>query len=420
MAEQYSIEFAVESSSELKAMDRLKSLGITNADEAKLSDLDRQAGLFIIKVCVDGVDLTDETYKNILTAEDVFILSDELSAKRAQQIIELTAPVEQQLKKLLICVLPETERVLSHIIETHQKHKSDVKPTSHIEWSKKISDFSFGELPKVLEEDVAELAKKQLLSSEGLLSLIVSAKDFDALKEELARLSKPKTVWKSICTILEKPIEYEYIASQLTDLCKARNESAHLSTITTKRLKEVKKSQKHVMSYISRIKSSYRDDLQASMDMLAKSMKSILDSAVKIDPSIFTGYQQMISETFKPLTDTVAKLQLDITSPAFANIIKQNATYQSEMTKGMNDSINNMIKHDLSGYQEVVRDFTHAGMPETISGYIKEATEIKFDIDGIIDTRKNQQDDLSNEVGDEPSKTPGEDPKDMDVSGARK
>lgn len=390
MAEQYSIEFAVESSSELKAMDRLKSLGITNADEAKLSDLDRQAGLFIIKVCVDGADLTDETYKNILTAEDVFILSDELSAKRAQQIIELTAPVEQQLKKLLICVLPETERVLSHIIETHQKHKSDVKPTSHIEWSKKISDFSFGELPKVLEEDVAELAKKQLLSSEGLLSLIVSAKDFDALKQELARLSKPKTVWKSICTILEKPIEYEYIVSQLTDLCKARNEAAHLSTITTKRLKEVKKSQKHVMSYISRIKSSYRDDLQASMDMLAKSMKSILDSAVKIDPSIFTGYQQMISETFKPLTDTVAKLQLDIASPAFVNIIKQNATYQNEMTKGLTESINNIIKFDLSGYQEAMHQFASAGISETMAGYAKEAGEMKFGIDAIINKGANQ------------------------------
>ena len=420
MRKQYSIEFAVESSSELKAMDRLKSLGITNADEAKLSDLDRQAGLFIIKVSVGSTDLTDEIYDNILSAKDVFILSDELSAERAQQIIELTAPVERQLKKLLICVLPETEKVLSDIIQTHQKHRSTVEPVGRIEWSKKISDFSFGELPKVLEEDVSELAKRQLLSSEGLLSLIASAKDFDALKEELIRLSKPKTVWKSICTVLEKPVEYEHIASQLIDLCNARNEAAHLNTITIKRLNKVKKSQKHVMSCIDKIKSSYRDDLRANMDTLAKSMKSILDSVVKIDPSIFTGYQQMISETFKPFTETVSKLQLDVTSPAFVNIIKQNTAFQSQITKSITDSISNMVKSDPAGYQEVIRDLTSTGISETMSSYINETSKVKFDIDKMIDEKTSQRDSMSPVDSNETDEIPKKDPEDETSSGVKK
>ena len=415
MSKQYSIEFAVESSSEVKAMDRLKSLGITNADEAKLSDLDRQAGLFIIKVSVSEADLTDAIYSNILSAEDVFILSDELSAARAQQIIELTAPVEQQLKKLLICVLPETEKVLSHIIQAHQKHQSSTQPVGRIEWSKKISDFSFGELPKVLEEDISGLAKTQLLSSEGLLSLIASAKDFNALQEELVRLSQPKTVWNSICTVLEKPIEYEHIASQLADLSKARNEAAHLNTITFKRLNKVKKSQKHIMSCINHIKSSYRDDLRASMDTLAKSMKSILDSAVKIDPSIFTGYQQMISETFKPFTESVSKLQLDIKSPAFANIIKQNIAFQSQITQGLADSIKNMVKYDPSGYQEVMRDLSSMGISEAMASYVKEASDMKLDIGKIIDEKTNQRDNLSSTNSDGSDETPG---KERDVKDA--
>lgn len=393
----YLLEFAVEADTEFQAMNRLKSLGITNADEAKLSDLDRQAGLYIIKISVNEADLTDETYGRILAANDIFILSDELSAKRAQEIIELTAPVEQQLKKLLICVLPETQKILSDIIETHQKHKSNTKPTGRIEWCKKISDFSFGELPKVIEEDIAELAKKQLLSSEGLLSLIISAEDFNTLKKELVELSKTKTVWNSICTILEKQVEYEHIAGQLTDLCNARNEAAHLNTITTKRLKEVTKSQKHVMSFISQTKSSYRDELRVNMDILAKSMKSIIDSAVKIDPSIFVGYQQMISETFKPLTDTVSRLQLNIASPAIANIIKQNTAYQSQITKSLTDSINNMPNLDLNVYRETMRQFNSAGISETISTYIKESSEIKIDIDKIIDEKTSRQDNSSTE-----------------------
>lgn len=414
MSKQYSIEFAVESSTEIKAMNRLKSLGIENADEAKLSDLDRQAGLFFIKVFANEADLTDEIYHSILNAEDIFILSDELSAKRAQQIIELTSPVEEQLKKLLICVLPETEKVLSHIIQEHQRHKTDTQAASRIEWSKKISDFSFGELPKVLEEDISELAKKQLLSSEGLLSLIASAKDFDALKGELIRLSQPKTVWKSVCTVLEKPVEYEYLAGQLADLCKARNEAAHLNTITVKRLNTVKKSQKHVMSCIGQIKSSYRDDLRANMDTLAKSMKSILESAVKIDPSIFTGYQQMISETFKPFTETISKLQLDITSPAFTDAIKQNTEFQIEIAKSMTDSVSNMIKFDSTGYQEIMRDFTSTGISETMASYMK------LDIDKSVNEKASQRHNLLTTNSGETDEILEKDPEDIDASEKKK
>lgn len=399
MGKQYSIEFAVESSSELKAMDRLKALGITNAPEAKLSDLDRQADLYIVKVSADESELSDETYKKLLEAKDMFILSDELSEKRAQEIIKLTAPVEQQLKKLLICVLPETEKVLGHIIETHQKHKSTFQPTSRVEWCQKISDFSFGGLPKVLEEDIAELAKKQLLSSEGLLSLIVSAKDFNALKEELVELSKPKTVWDSVCTMLEKPAKYGHVSGALIDLCNARNEAAHLNTITAKRLKEVKKSQKHVMSCIGKTKSNYQDDLQESMKIFAKSMKSLMESAVKIDPSIFQGYQKMITETFKPLTETIAKLQLDVASPSFANIIKQNTTYQSQISKGLTDSINNMMKLDPSGYQETMRQLTSTGIPETMAEYVKGVGEMNLDIDVIIHKGVNQHEESSANSG---------------------
>lgn len=87
-AKNYTLEFAVKAPTEMRAMS-LKALGITNADEAKLSDLDRQAGLFIIKVPVDESELSDVTYKRLLSADDIhIILSDELSAKRAQEIIK--------------------------------------------------------------------------------------------------------------------------------------------------------------------------------------------------------------------------------------------------------------------------------------------------------------------------------------------
>lgn len=386
MSKLYSLEFAVKSDTEIQAMEQLKALGITRAEEAKLSDLDRQAGLFIIRVDVEEAELTDDVYKKLLAAKDVFILSDELSAKRARKIISLTTTVEKQLKKLLICVLPETEKVFNDIVSAHQKHESQLKPTNRIEWCRKINDFSFGELPEVLEEDVSELAKKQLLSSEGLLSLIISAKDFDTFKKEIMEISRPKTVWNSINTILEKPANYSNVASSLNDLCLARNDAAHLNTITAKRLAEVEKDQKHIMSYIGNTKSSYRDSLQLNMKSLAEAMKPILESAVKIDPLIFTEYQKMISEMFKPFTDTISKLNLNVVSPDFTTIIKHNTDYQSQIAKSFTGVFENMKVMD--GFNEAMEHLSRSGFSEYMANSLKEASRLKLEIDRTVEAEQ--------------------------------
>lgn len=395
-AKNYTLEFAVKAPTEMRAMSRLKALGITNADEAKLSDLDRQAGLFIIKVPVDESELSDVTYKRLLSADDIHILSDELSAKRAQEIIKLTAPVEQQLKKLLICVLPETEKVLNHIIDQHQKHKSNLQPTSRIEWCEKINDFSFGELPKVLEEDIAELAKKQLLSTEGLLSLIASADDFDALQLQLTELSKPKSVWNTINSLLEKPLPYSHFSGQLIDLCNARNEAAHLRIITEARLKEVRKNQKHVLSCIGKTKSGYQVELKMSMDMFSKSMQSILNSAVKIDPSIFTEYQKVMTETFKPFTETISKLQLNIASPDFSKIINQNTSYQTQVMKSLGETFKNM--QAMNVYDQLVAEMSRIDFLSYTKNARSEIDKMKPEIDRLISERKRYEGEISNDV----------------------
>lgn len=399
MSKLYSLEFAVKSPSELRAMERLEALGIAKAKQAKLSDLDRQAGLFIIRVDAEESELTDEVYKKLLADKDIFILSDELSAKRAQKIITLTATVEQQLKKLLIYVLPETEKVFNDIANAHQKHGAEFKPTTRIEWCQKINNFSFGELPLVLETDISALVKAQLLSSEGLVSLITSAQDFEALKATMLELSKPKTVWSSIHTILETPTEYAHISAALKSLCEARNDAAHLNTITQKRLAETEKHHKHVMSYIGAVKSSYRENLQASMKRLAEAIKPVFESAVKIDPAIFTGYQKMMTETLKPLTDTVSKLQLDIVSPGFAEAVKKNADYQIQISKSLTSVFNNM--KPLAGFQETIRQMSESGFLGHMQTTLSEVGKLRFDLMmGTIpgeDATKPDEDDDSND-----------------------
>ncbi len=374
----YSLEFAVQAHTELQAMKRLKSLGLSKAEDAKLADLDYQADLFVIRVESTDEELTDDVYKKILGAKDVYILSDELAEYRSRQTFKIVSPIERQLKKLLICVLPETEKVLDDIINTHQKHKTSLKPATRIEWCQKINNFSLGEIIRVLEVDISEIATKNLLTSKGILGMIATSQDFDTLKNDITELMTPKTVWTSISALLEKPADFSYIAKEINALLAVRNDAAHLQTITQQQLDDAKKNKKHVMGYIGKTKSDYQVQLKANMDSISKSMKSIIDSAVRIDPSLAESIRQTLETTYKPLLASIANIQKEIATPLTADIIKNNAKFTTELSKGMVATIEQM--KPFPGYKEIMSQFNQSGVQEAIRSMSKEASQLKAEL----------------------------------------
>ena len=385
MSKKYSIEFAVEASTEFKAINRLKDLGVSHADEAKLSDLDRQAGLFMINVLMLESEMTDEVYHKISKAKDVFILSDELSAARGEKILQLTLVIERQLKKLLVCIIPEIEKVLIDIIDNHQKHGIKSTPTGIIEWCQKIHDFSFGELPGVLEEDISRLARERLNTGDAMLLLIAESKDFDNLKLRATNLFETRTVWNSICSILESPVQYEHISGALNKVIDARNKAAHQNIITKKILDQTRKNQKHIMSRIGTIKSTYRENLKVNMEQLSKSMKAIMDSVATIDPTIFTEYQKQISQIFQPLTEAVARLKLNIASPEFKKIVTYNSEIQSQLSKATAESLRNM--KSLQVYNDITRELAKNNFTRYLKNSLSEIGKIQPDIQRLLDTK---------------------------------
>lgn len=383
-AKNYPLEFAVQAHNEFQAMKRLKSLGLSKAENAKLADLDHQADLFVIRVESTDEELTDDVYRKISDAKDVYILSDELAEYRSRQILKVVSPVERQLKKLLICVLPETEKVLDDIINTYQKHKTNLKPTTRIEWCQKIDDFSLGEIIRVLEVDISEIATKNLLTSKGILGMIATSQDFDTLKNDITELITPKTVWTSISALLDKPADFSYIARELNDLLVIRNDAAHLRTITQRQLDDAKKNQKHVMGYIGKTKSDYQIQLKANMDSISKSMKSIVDSAVRIDPSLLKSIRETLETTYKPLLASITNIQKEITTPLTADIIKQNAKFAAELSKGMSTTINQM--KPLPEYKEMMKQLNQSGVQHAFKEISKDANRLRYDLDTSANT----------------------------------
>lgn len=370
----FAIEFAVEAKTEIEAMDRLKELGIKHADTAKLEDLDHQADLYMINILSSEADLSDSIYNNLLSARDVFILSDELSSARGEKILRLTSVVERQLKKLLICVLPEIEKVLMDIVNTHQKHNTKLTPTGRIEWCQKIHDFSFGEIPIVLENDVSKIARNKLGSGEAMLLLISESKDFDDLKLRIEKIFESKKVWDIINSILKKPAQYEYVSRALNKLIELRNNAAHQNTITRKMLDEAVKNQKHVMLYIGEIKSSYRTDLAKSMAKASETLRSLAESMMKLNNDAYQEYIKTMTLLYQPIIDSISKSVPDMSklnSNAVSSALEGLALNKN--LASINNELMKNIQQNIPEYDKYISMFRSNGFQRAIVNSLLEA-----------------------------------------------
>ena len=373
MAKQYKLEFAVEAKTELKALNRLKELGVPNSLDAKLSDLDMQAGLIIVTIKADKELLTDEMYRHVSKAKDVSILSDGLSAVRSYQIIKKSLEVENQIKKLLIYVLPEIENVIDSIIKKYQKRSSKEKCVKTIDWCKKIHDFSFGELRKVLALDVSYLMRQQVSNESTLPLLIASANSFDDLKDKVQKMSEVKLVWDVVNSILEKPVEYSRISKALKNINEARNDAAHLSTITLKELERAQKDCKYVMRYIKEVKSDYRYGMIKDLNALASCAKGIVDSFRKNYYDQFVEFSKALSEALKPTVDMVSNIKIPL-GGNLQDVIQKNVDYRSQIANSLVNSIKLLIGDNE--WQKSLAELENDGFSESIANMQHEATDI--------------------------------------------
>ncbi len=389
MAKQYKLEFAVEAKTELKALNRLKELGVPNSLDAKLSDLDMQAGLIIITIKADKELLTDEMYRHVSKAKDVSILSDGLSAVRSYQIIKKSLEVENQIKKLLIYVLPEIENVIDSIIKKYQKRSSKGICVKTIDWCKKIHDFSFGELRKVLALDVSYLMRQQVSNESTLPLLIASASSFDDLKDKVQKMSEVKLVWDVVNSILEKPVEYSRISKALKNINEARNDAAHLSTITLKELERAQKDCRYVMRYIKEVKSNYRYGIIKDLNALASCAKGIVDSFRKNYYDQFVEFNKVLFEALKPTVDMISNIKIP-SGENLQEVIQKNVDYQKQIANSLMESIKQSIGPEE--WNETMKKLEDDDFRKNIADMQNEAKGIERELTNKI----NQQEFVNN------------------------
>lgn len=353
----YKLSLAVNAENEVAAMKIIDKHGLKVSDKLSLRSIDKRAGLIILEPEVEKEVLTDSFYESLLKDNNIVTISDELSVERSSEIIKIAQNVENQLKKLLMYVLPDIAEVLDVMLGVPFEKRTK------IEWSKEIQRLTLGGTIKNLEVDISHLTRQKLTSNDNLLTLISSSKDFEDFKESVNKVVEPKTVWSYIEALLEKPVPLSHIKNKLDELCKLRNMAAHPQVITARDIARAKDCQAHLMRYIGATKSEFQASIQKRLSELSASVKPLIEFINKEYGQAFnSGFQ----DKFKPILDAVATSNAS-TKPAFDKINLQAIDWTNVLPQ-------------ISGYDEIMKELTKKGTETLLEQYLQETDELKTEL----------------------------------------
>ncbi len=374
----YRISFAINASNEMRAMQKIDRHGLNVSDTLPIKSIDEQAGLIILEPNVDSSLLTDSFYKSIRNDKDIVVIQDELSIKRSKEIIKSSHRVETQLKRLLMYVLPDIGDVIGEILGNPEQQ---LKKKTKIEWSKEIQALSFGDTISNIEADISVHLRKKLITGDGLLTLISTSSDFDALRQSVSDLIQPKTVWSCIEPILDRcPCELSLIRLQLFRLHRLRNMAAHPQTILDSEVLEARHCARHIMRYIGKTKRTYQQSMALTMKTLADSMKPIVEVLVKM-PEFATEFNKQFSPIIETMKTACTPNPTDLKSLTHA-------------LKGLDWA---SIIPKIDGYNDVKKELEEKGAKNLLAEYLDETESLKYDLGSLGDDTETTEDEENSE-----------------------
>ena len=366
----YQLEFAIDSENEFKALNILADIfGKQIKNEVKFYGMAKRSELIFISHRFTKDELTDENYNKLLNYKDtLLIINDELSAKRAGELIQICIPVETLLKRLLIYVWPEIYIALG------AKNSEKIK----IEICKQIYGTTLGNLISLLEVDLTAKNREQLFADDGknLIQILEDTSDFDDLKKKLLSLTKPHTVWGQISVVLKSPVPYSVFSKQLNRLRILRNKAAHPQVILAKDIVDAQKCSKHILMKIGEVRNDYYDDLVKSINKFVSSIETLTKFSEINIPKI-------LAETTAALSKTLNKSIIEATyiSPPRFDLSKF-------LSRTNWNTINTEMKTNDPEMRQILDNFENNGTKPTLD---KINNEIKKDI-GIIKKQDKSKD----------------------------
>jgi hypothetical protein len=349
----YELEFAIDTESELKALNILADVFGENIKQIPLSEFAKRDSLVFITHHFTIEELSDDNYRKLLGKKMILIIKDELSVERAAKLLEICIPVETTLKRLLIYVWSEISIVLNGGNDKKTK----------IEICSQINRQYLGDLLKQLEMDLSFRRREDLFANNGdLLSKIINeSEDFADFKKKIAPYATPITVWECINIMLKSPTEYSYISGQLNKLKELRDMAAHHHVILQKDLKNAKDYSIHILSKITNVRNDYYEEFAKSIQDFAKVLNESLSESLKNISTITKSFSNTINSSItlkNVIPEIIEASQIKTSTNVLRETLKKIdwSTINNEMRSNDPEMKNILERFDNNDVNSVIKE----------------------------------------------------------------
>ncbi len=294
----YRLEFLVEANTWSEVVKIFKAdldLDIENGEQ-KVTKFQTN-NIFLIHVSMNDSAISKEFYSKVAESGRIALVYDPKGADIRNKIMNIVAPVERNLRIILLNINEVIDDYFRYFKNTYAKDFAKDKSLIKAKDLNPLTSYlTLGDIIQVLSADTS-LSNKNL-TAEDMMSILKDYSDINDVKHELSERAKPCTIWDQIDKhILKKGIKWEEIKGDLGKLEKIRNKAAHFRIVTESDLQNVRKSANAINKKIAIKRHPSKEEIKGLQEHLKGS--GVLKNLFKPSFREVMTYQQYL-EMLRP------------------------------------------------------------------------------------------------------------------------
>lgn len=305
----YRLEFLVEANTWSEVVKIFKAdldLDIENGEQ-KVTKFQTN-NILLIHVSMNDSAISKEFYSKVAESGRIALVYDPKGADIRNKIMNIVAPVERNLRIILLNINEVIDDYFRYFKNTYAKDFAKDKSLIKAKDLNPLTSYlTLGDIIQVLSADTS-LSNKNL-TAEDMMSILKDYSDINDVKHELSERAKPCTIWDQIDKhILKKGIKWEEIKGDLGKLEKIRNKAAHFRIVTESDLQNVRKSANAINKKIAIKRHPSKEEIKGLQESLKgfKVLKNLLKpSAQRIATTIYQPFEKLQFQNIQALQQAI-------------------------------------------------------------------------------------------------------------------
>ena len=308
LEKKYRLEFLVEANTWPEVVKIFKSdLGIDNEKQNVIKDFQTN-NTFLAHVNMSDSAISKEFYNKVAESGRIALVFDPKGADIRNKIMDIVAPVERNLRIILLNINEVIDDYFRYFKNTYAKDfAKDNSLIKKGDPDSLTSHLTLGNIIQVLSIDTS-LSNKNL-TVEDVISILKDCSSINDVKHKLNERANSCTVWDQIDKhVLKKGIKWENIKGDLGKIEKIRNKAAHFRVVTESDLNDVRKLASSINKKIAiKRNPSQKEikDLQESIKGLGALSNLLKPSAQRIATTIYQPFEKLQFQNIQALQQAI-------------------------------------------------------------------------------------------------------------------